>query len=129
MSVIHTALWVSNLEATKAFYMDTLGFEHQLDFEWPTDAEDSVTNYYVGRGNVAELQFRYDPSRMAAIEPSGIDHIAIAVEEVDAEFDRIVEETGCPVVTEPVNISPANNRVAFIEDPDGYVVELVEDLG
>lgn len=129
MGVIHTAIWVSDLEATKAFYMDGLGFEHQLDFEWPADGDDSVYNLYVGHDNGAEIQFRYDPERTEAIEPTGIDHIALGVDDVDAEFDRIVDETGCPVVSEPATVDPAGTRVAFLEDPDGYVVELVEDLG
>lgn len=127
MGLIHTAIWVSDLDATKEFYEGTLGFEHQLDFEWPDD-EDSVYNYYVGRDDGAAIQFRYDPDRTVPVDPSGIDHIALSVDDVDVEFDRIVEETGCPVVSEPATVEPAGTRVAFIEDPDGYVVELVEQL-
>lgn len=127
MGLIHTAIWVSNLDAMTEFYEGALGSERQLDFEWPDDDdEDSVYNYYVGRDNGAEIQFRYDPDRTEPIDPSGIDHIALSVDDVDAEFDRVVEETGCPVVSEPATVEPAGTRVAFIEDPDGYVVELVE---
>ena len=126
MGMIHTALWSSDLEATKEFYIGTLGFEPTVEFRWPE--EDGVQNYYVGRNYGAELQFRYDPDRDEAITPAGIDHIAINVDNVDVEFERITDETNCPVVMEPTVVEPANARVAFVEDPDGYVVELVEDL-
>ncbi|WP_251329821.1 VOC family protein [Haloplanus pelagicus] len=128
MGLIHTAIQVSDLDATRAFYEDALDFEHRLDFEWPADDEDAVYNYYVGRGDGAEIQFRYDPGRTDPVEPTGIDHLALDVDDVDAEFDRLVEATDCPVVSEPTTVDPAGTRVAFVEDPDGYVVELVEQL-
>lgn len=122
MGILHTAMAVSDLEATKAFY-ETLGFEHTNDFKRPGD---DVRNYFVGTGSDDELQFRYDENREEPIDPSGIDHLAIGVENVDEEVDRIVDETDCPVVTEPTTIDAVDTRVAFIEDPDGYVIELVE---
>lgn len=40
----------------------------------------------------------------------------------------MVEETSCVIVSEPLSVNAANVRVSFIEGPDGYVVELMEDL-
>jgi lactoylglutathione lyase len=123
MDVIHTAIWVSDLDATSEFYEDVLGLTYDRQFEL-----DGVTNYYVGSDADAELQFKYDPDEETTVEPSGVDHLAVGVDDVDAEFERIVEACDPPVVTEPTTIEQANARVAFIEDPDGYVVELVEAL-
>jgi lactoylglutathione lyase len=122
MRLIHTALDVSDVDATLDFY-GTLGLEFTHEFTL-----DGVRNVYVGGGDGLELQFKYDAERDAPVEPAGVDHVAVEVDDVDAEFDRIVGETDCPVVYEPMTIEEANARAAFVEDPDGYVVELVAPL-
>lgn len=121
MDVIHTALAVSDLEQTKEFYEGVLGLEHHWDFTY-----EGVVNYYVGTDDGAEIQFKYDASQDEDIEPSGIDHIALGVDDVDATFERVVGETGCPVVLEPTTFEDADRRGAFVSDPDGYTVEFVQ---
>lgn len=120
MDVAHTALWVSDLDETAAFYEDVLGLEYDRRFTL-----DGVVNYYVGTESGAELQFKYDPTDDEPVEPSGIDHVAVTVDDTDAEFERVTAAADPPVVLEPTSIEVADRRVAFIEDPDGYVVELV----
>ena len=123
MDVIHTAIWVSDLDATREYYIDALGLEHTWDFE-----RDGVTNFYVGGSSETEIQFKYDPGRTEPIEPKGIDHLAVAVDDTDAMLEHMVEETGCEILGGPMEVAAANAYVAFIEDPDGYGVELVESL-
>lgn len=120
MEVIHVALWVSDLDQTATFYEDVIGLEYDSQFE-----KDGVVNYYVGTDDGAELQFKYDPERTEQIDPSGIDHVAISVDDTDAEFERVMDAANPPVEVEPTDIEAVNRRVAFIQDPDGYVVELV----
>lgn len=120
MDVAHFAIWVSDLDAMAEFYEDVLGLEYDRQFEL-----DGVTNYYVGSDAGAEIQFKYDPDDDGEVSPSGVDHIAMTVGDTDAEFDRIVEAADPPVVLEPTTFDVANRRVAFLEDPEGYVVELV----
>ncbi len=120
MDVIHLAMWVSDLDQSANFYEDVLGLEYDSQFDL-----DGVVNYYVGSEDGAELQFKYDPERTEPIDPDGIDHIALAVTDTDAEFERVMDVANPPVVVEPTDIEAVNRRVAFIEDPDGYVVELV----
>lgn len=122
MRVIHTALWVADLDRTLEFYEGVLGLDHQWDFTL-----DGIRNYYVGTDDGAEIQFKYDHGREEPVTPSGVDHLALAVEDVDTTFERVVDESGCPVVTAPTDVEAAGRRVAFVEDPDGYVVEFVED--
>ena len=123
MEVAHTALWVSDLEATQAFYEDVLGLEYSHEF-----VLDGVLNYYVGTEDGAELQFKYDEDADREVAPSGIDHVAVTVDDTDAEFERVVEAADPVVVMEPTTVDVADRRVAFVEDPDGYVVELVGDV-
>ena len=57
---------------------------------------------------------------------TALEHLAVSVDDVDATHERLVEETDRPVVQEPTAVEAANARVSFVEDPDGYVVELIE---
>ena len=121
MDVAHTALWVEDLAETTRFYEDVLGLEHQWEFE----GDGGVVNYYVGTDEGAELQFKHDPDGERSVSPSGIDHVALTVDDVDATFERVVEETDCEAVIEPTVVEAAGRRVAFVTDPDGYHVEFV----
>jgi lactoylglutathione lyase len=122
MDVIHTAIRVSDLEEAREFFVEALGLEEHWSFTLG-----GVENVYVG-GEHGEIQLRYDP---AADDPEpdreAFDHLAVSVDDADAETERMVEETDCEVVKGPLTVEAAEARVAFIEGPDGYVVELVED--
>lgn len=120
MHAVHTAIWVSDIDATTDFYEGVLGLEYQREFT----TEDGVLNYYVGTDAGASLQFKHDPDD-TPVEPSGIDHLAFAVDDADATFERVVEESGCDVYLEPTTFDVADRRAAFVYDPDGYVVEFV----
>ncbi|WP_224449949.1 VOC family protein [Haloprofundus salilacus] len=121
--IIHTALRVSDIDATVAFYVDGLGLERNWEF-----TKDGVRNVYVG-GEHCDFQFKYDPEGDDATGPGGgFDHLAVGVDSTDEAFERLVDRSDPPVVTEPTTIERIDRRVAFVEDPDGYVVELVERL-
>lgn len=120
MDVLHTAIDVEQLEPMREFYEEILGLEHARDFETPR-----VRNYYVKGSGPAEIQFRVVEEKQ---EPAGIHHIAIATDDVDATFERAVSEWDSPVVEEPRTLDRVDRRIAFIKDPEGYTVELVEEF-
>lgn len=121
MEVIHTAIWVSDMDEAREFYIDALGLEENWSFSF-----EGIENVYVGREH-GEIQLRYDPDHPApAPDRTDYDHIGIEVEDTDAVCDRLVEETGCTVLRGPMDVDAADARVAFIEAPDGYVLELVQ---
>jgi len=122
MDVIHTAIWVSDLKEARDFFVDGLGLEENWSFTL-----DGVENVYVG-GEHGEIQLRYDPSRDDPTpDRETIDHVAVSVDDADAETERVAEETGCTVLDGPLTVEDAEARVSFVEGPDGYVIELVED--
>lgn len=125
MEVQHTAVQVSDLQETKAFYEDGLGLEYAWDFH----TDEGVHNYYVTGDELDTwIQFVHDPDADEDPDPSGIVHLAILVDDADAAVERVVEATGCPVVGEPTTIEAADARAAFVEDPDGYEVEIFHRL-
>lgn len=117
MTLLHAALNVSDVEESIAFYRDLLGME-------PVDElDDDIRQVWIGRDGAAALQLR--GGHDGPIGPAGVHHVAIDVENVEetaaqVEADRIRRE---PAVVESLGI-----RTAFVTDPDGYTVELIEDI-
>jgi lactoylglutathione lyase len=109
------------LEATTEFYCDGIGLEHSRDF-----TADGVTNYFVNGESDTEIQFKYDQARDSCVTPDGIDHLAVAVEDVRATFDELTTEWGSNVVKEPTEFEATGEIIAFVTDPDGYTVELIQ---
>ena len=125
MDVLHSAVWVSDVDETLAFYVDALGLERTHEFE----SGEGARNVYVAGEGDTEIQFKHHPDHeVPPGDASRFDHVAVAVDDTDAEVERLVEETGCTVRRGPLTSEGANARVAFSEDPDGYGVELVEFL-
>jgi lactoylglutathione lyase len=126
MDVIHTAFWVQDLDATLEFYTAALDLEETHRFTL-----NGVENVYVGGDDGAEFQLRHDPEDDSPVDVDrdAVDHLALGVDDVDATLDRLRAETDTAVVTGPMTVDPADAYVAFVTDPDGYVVELVEPLG
>jgi lactoylglutathione lyase len=120
MSLIHICLNVTDAEESVQFYTEQLGFEESWSFE----SGDTV-NRYVADDNGVELQLSDSNGVDEVNVGSAWDHLALSVESVDDEFERI-DHYG--IVQEPQDQPAAGARTAFIKDPDGHVVELVEPL-
>jgi catechol 2,3-dioxygenase-like lactoylglutathione lyase family enzyme len=113
----HIALFTPNFAAMEAFYTQTLGFP--VTRRW-----DDVTIVFIGVGSTTiELIGREQAT--AETKPSGgWDHLALHVENVDAAYAELVAK-GVKIRSEPRDFKEV--RVAFFFDPDGNVLELVED--
>jgi lactoylglutathione lyase len=123
MDVIHTCIWVSDMDDAKEFYLEGIGLE-----EHRSATLGGVENVWLG-GEHGEIQLRFAPDHPdPAPDRSDFDHLALSVDDVDAEVERIVDETGATVLDGPRTVDVANARIAFLEGFDGYVIELVEDL-
>jgi lactoylglutathione lyase len=116
MDVLHTAIDVTDLEAQAGFYEELLGLTHSREFE-----ANGVRNYYVKGEGPAELQFRVVEEKDA---PAGLNHIPIAVEDVEATVAAAVEDWGSEVIMEPRAVAD-DRPIAFVSVPEGYAVELI----
>ena len=119
MNTLHVCLNVADADRTARWYEQQLGFERSWEF-----THEGTRNVYVADDNGLELQLSDTEGEMP--QPgTAWDHLAVEVADADDAFERI-ENHG--VVREPTTLPPAGARVAFIEDPDGHVVELVAPL-
>lgn len=121
MELIHVNVKVADAEETIAFY-EQFGFEESWEFETP-DGE--THNRYIADENGIELQLSDTDGEEEFEAGSMWDHLAIGVDDVDAVFEEI-DHYG--VDKEPGDQPEAGARTAFVRDPDGRRVELVESL-
>ena len=126
MRVLHTMLRVGNLEKSLHFYEDIMGMKLLRKEDYP---EYKFTLAFVGYGDesdtaVIELTHNWDTESYDLGNAYG--HIAIGVEDVYKTCDRI-KESGGKVVREAGPMQGGNTVIAFVEDPDGYKLELLED--
>ena len=121
VSLIHVCLNVADADESIAFY-EQFGFEESWSFTTP-DGE--TENRYVADENGVEIQLAETAGETEFEVGTAWDHLALGVDDVDATLGRI-DHHG--LVGEPGPQPAAGAYTAFVEDPDGHVVELVEPL-
>ncbi len=122
MDTLHICLNVSDADCLAEWYKTELGFEDSWEF---TSDDGQTRNVYVADGNGFELQLSDTEGEDSFEAGTAWDHFAVKVDDVDAAFEEI-DHHG--VVKEPGDQPAAGARTAFVEDPDGHVVELIEPL-
>jgi lactoylglutathione lyase len=125
MRLLHTMLRVGDLERSLAFYTDVLGMRLLRRKDYPSGR---FTLAFVGYGDesdhtVLELTHNWDTSRYELGDAYG--HIALGVDDIHGVCERIRAKGG-RVVREPGPMKHGSTVIAFVEDPDGYKVELIE---
>jgi len=122
MDVAHTAVWVSDLGESRAFFVDTLGLDEHRSY-----TRNGIDNVVVG-GERAAIQLRTEPGREIPPERRDrMDHLALSVADVDGLCERL-EAAGHDVFRRPETVEGLDVRIAFVRAPDGYAVEFVERL-
>jgi lactoylglutathione lyase len=126
MRILHTMLRVGNLERSKKFYTEIMGMKLLREKEYPSG---KFTLAFLGYGDedstaVIELTHNWETEKYDLGSAYG--HIAIGVDDVYAACDRI-RERGGKIVRQPGPMAGGTAVLAFVEDPDGYKIELLED--
>ncbi|MBU2855542.1 lactoylglutathione lyase [Acidithiobacillus ferrooxidans] len=125
MRILHTMLRVVDLDRAIAFYTEVLGMQLLRRNDYP---EGEFTLAFVGyqnenAGAVIELTYNWGVKQYDLGD--GFGHIAIEVEDAVAACDGI-RQRGGKVVREAGPMKHGNTVIAFVEDPDGYRIELIE---
>ncbi len=125
MRMLHTMLRVGNLERSLAFYTEVLGMTllRKRDYE-----EGRFTLAFVGYGDeenhtVLELTHNWDTTSYEL--GNGYGHIALAVDDAYQACAEI-KARGGNVVREAGPMKGGVTVIAFVEDPDGYKIELIQ---
>lgn len=125
MKILHTMLRVGNLDRSLKFYTEVLGMRLLRRADFPVG---KFTLAFVGyqeetEGPVIELTHNWDTDRYDL--GNGYGHIALAVPDVYAACDAI-RQRGGNVVREAGPMKGGTTVIAFVADPDGYKIELIQ---
>ncbi|MBD1863685.1 MULTISPECIES: lactoylglutathione lyase [Trichocoleus] len=125
MRLLHTMLRVGDLEESLRFYCDILGMKLLRRKDYPGG---QFTLAFVGYGDeidhtVIELTHNWGVEQYNLGDAYG--HIAIGVDDIYATCNTI-KERGGKVVREPGPMKHGSTVIAFVEDPSGYKVELIQ---
>ena len=118
-SIGNIAIDVADLERSEAFYTEVLGLQVLTRIDTPDVREVIVGN--PGEGSHLMLARRSDVD--GPIEPSGLWKIYVATDDSPGLYERAVA-AGAEAVAPPQHLERFRVTIAFVKDPDGYLVEL-----
>ncbi|MEL6938954.1 MAG: lactoylglutathione lyase [Cyanobacteria bacterium J06598_1] len=125
MRMLHTMIRVGNLDRSVAFYCDVLGMKLLRKKDYPGG---KFTNAFVGYGDEAEhtvLELTHNWETESYDLGSGYGHVALGVDDIYATCEAIRTQGG-NVTREPGPMKHGTTVIAFVTDPDGYKIELIE---
>jgi len=124
MSLIHTCYRITDIDRSVAFY-EALGFREIGRIP----IRDEATNVFMGLpddGPEPRLELTYNHGRTEPYEiGTGYGHIAITTPDLDATLDRLAEQ-GIQPERPPYTVREGGSRLCFVQDPDGYRIEILE---
>ena len=128
MRILHTMLRVGDLEKSVRFYSEVLGMTELRRSDYP-DGE--FTLVFMGYGDESEhavLELTHNWGTDAYDIGSGYGHIAIEVEDVYDACEKM-KRAGGKVIRDAGPMNAGTRIIAFLEDPDGYQIELLSVKG
>jgi lactoylglutathione lyase len=125
MRLLHTMLRVGNLDESIRFYCEILGMQLLRRKDYPSG---EFTLAFIGYGDEADntvIELTYNWGKAAYNLGDAYGHIALGVDDIYATCAAIKAQGG-KISREPGPMKHGTTVIAFIEDPDGYKVELIQ---
>ena len=125
MKFLHTMVRVKDIEKSLAFYTDVLNMK--LDHK--KRLEDCWLYFLSDEENTCQIELTYNdetPENGYDLG-SGFGHFAFSVDSLD-EFTQKINKLGYSYLYPPFDLNGKGSKIAFIADPDGYEIELIEKV-
>ncbi len=125
MRVLHTMLRVGDLDTSIDFYTRILGMKL---LRQSTNEEYKYTLAFVGYGDESEgavIELTYNWGTDSYDHGNAFGHIALGVDDIYGTCDKI-REAGGKISREPGPVLGGSTEIAFVDDPDGYKIELIQ---
>ena len=125
MKFLHTMIRVRDIEASLKFYTEVLDME--LDNK--KRLEDCWLYFLNDKDGTCQIELTYnDETPDSGYEiGSGFGHFAFAVDSLD-KFTEKIASLGYEYLYEPFDLNGKGTKIAFVQDPDGYEIELIEKV-
>jgi lactoylglutathione lyase len=126
LRLLHTMIRVLDLEKSLAFYTGHLGMTLLRRKDFPTGR---FTLAFVGYGDESEhtaIELTHNWDQKEPYEKgTGFGHLAIAVPDIYKACERLAA-AGVKIPRPPGPMKHGGSEIAFVEDPDGYKIELIQ---
>ncbi|AAU37310.1 lactoylglutathione lyase [Basfia succiniciproducens] len=126
MRILHTMLRVGDLDRSVKFYQDVLGMRLLRTSENPEYKYSLAFLGYDDEDKTAVIELTYNWGVTEYELGSAFGHIAIGVDDIHATCEA-VKAHGGKVTREPGPVKGGSTVIAFVEDPDGYKIEFIEN--
>ncbi len=123
MKFLHTSITVKDMDTTINFYTKRLGLKLLRRREIPEN--NAEVAFLTDEEHSSELELTYWRGKSSYEEGDQLDHLAFEVEDLDKVIRKMKEE-GVEVAKEPYTLKGGSRRLAFIRDPNGVWIELIE---
>jgi lactoylglutathione lyase len=125
MRLLHTMIRVGDLQRSIQFYTEVLGMELIRKTERPEQGYTLAFLGFPGGADRAEIELTYNHGVSNYELGTAFGHLAIGVADIAATVGQ-VRQAGHRITREPGPVKGGTSVIAFVEDPDGYKVELIQ---
>ncbi len=125
MKFLHTMIRVKDIEASMKFYTEVLN----MKFDHKKRLDDCWLYFLTDEENTCQIELTVNdetPANGYEIG-SGFGHFAFSVESLD-KFTEKINQLGYEYLYAPFDLNGKGSKIAFIKDPDGYEIELIEKV-
>ena len=126
MRFLHTMLRVGDLDRSIAFYRDVMGMELFSRRDFPEGKFTLAFLGYARNPEQAEIELTFNWDTASYEIGNGYGHVALGVDDIHAVCERI-RAAGGKITREPGPMKHGTTVIAFVQDPDGYKIELIEE--
>ena len=124
MRILHTMIRSGNLERSITFYTEIMGMKLLRQKDYP---KGEFTNAFLGYGDESEqaaLELTFNWGVESYDMGTGFGHIALEVDDV-YEATAQIKAKGGKIIRDAGPMNAGTRIIAFVEDPDGYQIELI----
>lgn len=125
MKFLHSMIRVKDIDASVKFYTEALNMK--LDKKKRLD--DCWLYFLTDEENTAQIELTYNDTtpQNGYDRGTGFGHFAFSVKSLD-EFTKKINDLGYKYLYEPFDLNGKGTKIAFIKDPDGNEIEMIEKV-